>query len=68
MIHFSFVVVVHSVVLVSSREPPEGTTCRAPTLLKNKVMFYSPSIIGEDTHISKIDLYTEYFSNLHEVW
>lgn len=63
------IVVLASPTLVSARTRPNATgkcILNNPTLLRNKVMFYSPSIIGEDTHISKIDLYTDYFASLHE--
>lgn len=63
-------IVLTELALVSARTRPNATgkcILNNPTLLRNKVMFYSPSIIGEDTHISKIDLYTDYFASLHEV-
>jgi len=32
----------------------------------NKIIYYSPSVIGEDPHVGKIDVYTSYFHNLHK--
>lgn len=36
-------------------------------LVHNKVLFYSPAVIGVDPHRNRVDLYTSYFTNLHEV-
>lgn len=59
----------HLVVVASFPIPkPPGSLCSDPVdMVKFKAIFYSPSIIGEDTHVSKIDLYTEYFANQHKV-
>lgn len=57
-------------VLLSSvwcASPACPTSQVANWMIDKKVVFYSPAAIGVDPHRNKVDLYTSYFDNLHQL-